>query len=147
MSPEPQPGAPTGRKGRGVQYAALAWREAVEGREVLLITSRDTGRWVIPKGWPMKNRTPWDAAAREAFEEAGVKGQVEPAAIGSYRYVKHLSRWRERPVEVQVFPLRVERELDDWPERRQRERVWLAPEEAAGRVHEPDLAELIRKLG
>ena len=129
-----------------MQYGALAWRRAGTAREVLLVTSRDTGRWVIPKGWPMKKRTPWDAAAREAFEEAGVKGVVEPAAIGSYRYIKRLSRWRERPVEVQVFCLEVERELDDWPERPQRQRAWFAPEDAAGRVAEPDLAELIRRL-
>ena len=129
-----------------MQYGTLAWRLNGEGKEVLLITSRDTGRWVIPKGWPMKSRTPWEAAASEAFEEAGIKGQVDHHALGSYRYIKRLSRWRERLVEVQVFCLEVERELDDWPERTQRERAWFAPDAAAGRVAEPDLAELIRAL-
>ncbi len=149
MSPEPQTEAPPGqpgRKGRNVQYGALAWRDTGDGKEVLLVTSRDTGRWVIPKGWPMKNRTPWDAAAREAFEEAGVKGQVEQVATGAFSYLKRLSRWRERMVEVKVFRLEVERELEDWPERRQRQRAWLSPAEAAARVDEPDLAEIIRAL-
>ena len=133
-------------EGFGLQYAALAWRRAGEGREVLLVTSRDTGRWVIPKGWPMKGRTPWEAAAREAFEEAGVKGEVEQAPVGAFSYLKRLKQWRERMVEVQVFRLKVERELEDWPERRQRERVWLSPEDADARVDEPELAEIIRAL-
>ena len=135
------------RKAPAVQYAALAWRQAGEGREVLLITSRDTGRWVIAKGWPMTGREPWEAAAIEAFEEAGVRGEVETTAIGTYRYAKRLPRWRERLVDVQVFCLRVEEELEDWPERRQRERAWFAPGEAAARVDEPDLAGIIRGLG
>ncbi len=131
-------------KQRGVQYGVLPWREGADGPEVLLITSRDTGRWVIPKGWPMKGKAAWDAGALEAFEEAGVKGEVEHAPVGAYTYLKRLTRWRERLVEVQVYRMKVERELDEWPEKRQRERVWLTPEEAAARVAEPELAEIIR---
>jgi 8-oxo-dGTP pyrophosphatase MutT (NUDIX family) len=126
------------------QVAALPYRETSAGQyEVLLVTSRDTGRWVIPKGWPMKHRADHDAAAQEAFEEAGVTGQVTARPIGAYRYWK---RRRSRSIlcEVAVYPLEVSGELDAWPEKGQRQRSWFSPEEAAGRVDEPDLSELVR---
>lgn len=131
-------------EGFGLQYAALAWREGKAGREVLLITSRETGRWVLPKGWPMKRRKPADAAAREAYEEAGVRGDVAPDAAGTYTYLKAFTPSLAFRCEVQVFPLRVKRELADWPERKERTRRWFATEEAAAAVEEPELQALIR---
>ena len=131
-------------EGFGLQYAALPWRETPGGREVLLVTSRETGRWVLPKGWPMKKRTPSEAAAREAFEEAGVHGEVHAEPEGAYTYLKAFTESLAFRCEVQVFLLRVTDEADDWPERAERTRRWFAPAEAAARVEEPELQALIR---
>lgn len=108
-----------------------------------MITSRETHRWVIPKGWPMKDLAPAESARIEAFEEAGVEGPIAPKAIGTYPYVKVMKDGGRRPISVEVFPLRVERELSDWPERGERERRWFTPAQAAGLVDEPELAKLI----
>ena len=109
------------------------------------MTSRDTGRWVIPKGWPMKNKKPHKAAAQEAVEEAGVKGSVSNTPIGRYVYWKR--RTRDFVLcEVNVYPLRVLKQLKTWPEQGQRQLRWFTPDEAAHQIEEPDLAELIREL-
>ena len=131
-------------EGFGLQYAALPWREGEAGREVLLITSRETGRWVLPKGWPMKRRSPAEAAAREAFEEAGVRGEVGTEPAGAYTYLKAFNEVLAFRCEVQVFPLHVAEELPDWPERAERTRRWFATEDAAGAVQETELQALIR---
>ncbi len=125
------------------QVAALPYRRA--GRlEVLLITSRETRRWVIPKGWPMKGRTPAEAAAQEALEEAGVRGEMMDASIGTYRYLKYIKTGASVLCEVEVFPLQVAGQLDTWREQDQRNQRWFAAEEAATSVDEPELGELIR---
>lgn len=128
------------------QIAALPYRIGDQGQvEVLLVTSRDTGRWVIPKGWPMKNKKPHKAAAQEAVEEAGVKGSVSNTPIGRYVYWKR--RTRDFVLcEVNVYPLRVLKQLKTWPEQGQRQLRWFTPDEAAHQIEEPDLAELIREL-
>lgn len=127
-----------------VQVAALPWRESGEGsREVLLVTSRGTGRWVLPKGWPEKSEPLHEAAAREAAEEAGVAGPVEPAEIGRFYYGKVSPTGARRRCEVRVFPLEVESVADKWPERKQRKRHWFTPQEAADLVAEAELRELI----
>lgn len=113
---------------------------------VLLITSRDTGRWVIPKGWTMPGKTPAQAALREAWEEAGVEGRIGAVPIGQYRYDKVLRSGRLRPLVVQVFLAAVDRLAEDWPEAGQRTRRWLAPGEAATMVAEPELRHLLYAL-
>jgi 8-oxo-dGTP pyrophosphatase MutT (NUDIX family) len=126
------------------QSAALPWRRTGGGElEVLLITSRETRRWVIPKGWPIKGLKAPKTAAREALEEAGVEGMVAKK-IGVYHYDKRLSSGRVQKVRVGVYPLQVETELDDWPEARERVRLWTTPDDAASLVVEPELAELLR---
>jgi 8-oxo-dGTP pyrophosphatase MutT (NUDIX family) len=130
----------------GVQYAALPYRRDAEGLEILLVTSRETRRWVIPKGWPMKGRKPRAAAAREALEEAGVVGLIAKAAVGAYPYMKRLKNGALIPCLVRVFPLQVGQERETWPEMAQRERRWFAAEAAAQAVDEPELAELIRSF-
>ena len=130
-----------------VQVAALPWRKAEDGFEVLLVTSRGTGRWVLPKGWPEKREEPYEAAAREAAEEAGVDGTIARRAAGRFYYAKLLPsgmRWR---CEVFVYPLEVDRVADKWPERKKRTRRWCSPQEAASLVAEPDLGELIAGFG
>lgn len=126
----------------GQQYAALPWRDR-DGLEILLATSRETRRWVIPKGWPMKNRKPHAAAAREAFEEAGVTGRVAKRPIGIYNYIKRLKNGAPLDCIVEVFPLKVEQERSQWPEQNQRSVRWFPAEEAAGLVDEPELQALI----
>lgn len=127
-----------------VQVAALCWRLSAKGLRVLLITSRDTGRWVIPKGWPMRNRSDAEAAAREAYEEAGLRGEVLPRSIGIYTYQKVLGPRQSIPVVVRVFPLEAREMLRTYPETGQRRIKWFPPDKAAQRVAEPDLAALIR---
>jgi len=129
------------------QVAALPWRVSKDGScEVLLVTSRGTGRWVIPKGWPEGSEAFWNAAAREAGEEAGVTGEVAQSALGRFYYDKLLARGRQWRCEVLVYPLQVTDIADRWPEKKKRRRRWFAPEDAARLVNEPDLAEMIGRF-
>ncbi len=129
------------------QVAALPVRSAADGGlEVLLITSRETRRWVIPKGWPMKDRKDYQAAAREALEEAGISGRVRKRPLGAYTYRKRLVG-RVEPCRVMVYVLRVDEERVTWRERDQRTRQWFKPDDAADNVEEPRLAAMIRSLG
>ena len=112
----------------------------------MLITSRETRRWVIPKGWPHKGKAPHHSAAREAFEEAGVVGAVARRPVGSFAYRKRLRSGRVVVCEVQVFPLKVREQTKQWPERREREIKWLSIRKAVERVREPQLRTIIRRL-
>ncbi|MFN3937071.1 MAG: NUDIX hydrolase [Gemmobacter sp.] len=126
------------------QYAALCWRASGGMLEVLLITSRETGRWVVPKGWPIKGRAPHEVAAREAWEEAGVIGSADPNCLGLFGYRKAMgSDEPDRAVLAAVYPVAVGRLAEKFPEAGQRKRCWFAPEQAAGLVAEPDLAAVI----
>ena len=126
------------------QVAALPWRLTDEGRQILMITSRETRRWVIPKGGRMVGKTDPEAAAQEAMEEAGVRGEMDQISIGVFRYAKGLKDGGVRQCVVSVYPLQVLVQLGAWPEAHQRERRWMSLSEAADLVHEPDLAALIR---
>jgi 8-oxo-dGTP pyrophosphatase MutT (NUDIX family) len=128
--------------GARLQYAALPYR-AREDLKFLLITSRETGRWVLPKGWPMKGKKPHVCAAREALEEAGVKGKIGKTTIGSYRYLKRFQKNSATPCSVDVYPLMVERQLKRWPEQGQRSFGWFSAADAASLVDESELASLI----
>jgi 8-oxo-dGTP pyrophosphatase MutT (NUDIX family) len=134
-----------GGKPEAVQVAALPWRRNAEGRvEILMATSRDTGRWVLPKGWPHKKLSLAGSAAQEAWEETGFTGVVGERALGSFRYLKGLDSGFQRRVRVHVFPLRVEAQEYNWPEQGQRSLRWFEPDEAARLVHEPELSALLR---
>ena len=127
-----------------IQTAALPWRIAgTGGIEVLLVTGRRSGRWMIPKGWPMTGKTLAEAAAQEAFEEAGVRGTVNPTPAGVFRHVKQQFAIGEIEVDIVVHHLWVDRELSKWPEIGQRKRKWFKAKEAAKRVDSPELSELI----
>jgi 8-oxo-dGTP pyrophosphatase MutT (NUDIX family) len=128
-----------------VQYAALCYRLKKKRSlvEILLITSRDTGRWVIPKGWPMSGKTAAAAAQREAYEEAGVKGVVRPEAIGHYMYEKRMQEGLKVNCKVQVYALEVDDLCKSFPEKGERQSEWVDCEEAARRVNEPGLKKLI----
>jgi 8-oxo-dGTP pyrophosphatase MutT (NUDIX family) len=126
------------------QYAALPWRRTAEGAvEVLVITSRETRRWVIPKGWPIKGLKSPMVAAREAFEEAGVEGIVRKKKLGVFHYEKRLRTGRIQPVKVAVYALQVVLQNDEWPEKGQRDLQWTTPAAAAAQVDEPELRAII----
>jgi 8-oxo-dGTP pyrophosphatase MutT (NUDIX family) len=125
------------------QYAALPWRQA-PGFEILLITSRQTRRWIIPKGWPIPAHSAAETAAQEAYEEAGIRGEMTAQAIGHFGYSKRLRSGAKMRFRVDVFGMEVTEVLDKWPEAHERARQWLSPAEAAIRVDEPELAVLIR---
>lgn len=130
------------------QFAALCWRPGETGGiEVLLLTSRDTGRWVIPKGWPMGNKPGFAVAEQEAFEEAGVRGVIDPAPLGYFTYDKAMDEGLKIPCRVQVHSLRVTSVRDSFKEKDLRKFAWVNCEEAAGRVNEPELKELILGFG
>lgn len=127
------------------QYAALTWRRK-RGVEILLVSSRETRRWVIPKGWPMPDLPPRQCAAREAFEEAGISGTVAARALGHYRYAKRRKDGGFRECRVDVFALEVTRQHRTWPEAAERRRRWFSAAEAAVAVDEADLAALILRF-
>lgn len=133
------------------QIAVLPYRFGGPGKdgptEIMLVTSRGTGRWVIPKGNPLTGMDRHASAAIEAEEEAGVIGAVCPTSIGSYEYRKRRANGAAIMYNVEVFPLAVTRELDEWKEMDERERRWFTFDEAAGAVDEPDLQALIRSFG
>ncbi len=129
------------------QVAALPYRRRGEGGlEVMLVTSRETRRWVIPKGWSASRLKPHAAAEREAYQEAGVVGRIGKASIGRYDYEKRLKTEDTVTCTVAVFPLEVRRQRKRWPEQDEREGRWFTPDEAAEAVEEPDLAAIIRRL-
>jgi 8-oxo-dGTP pyrophosphatase MutT (NUDIX family) len=137
---------PSPAKGQGAaarQVAALCWRRLRGDVEVLLITSRETGRWVIPKGWPIGGLTAPQAAAREAWEEAGVRGQVQSQPLGEFLYDKVTGVAKAKRCNVAVFALEVGELKDRFPEVGQRKRSWFAANEAATLVAEPDLRTLL----
>jgi len=125
------------------QFGALCYR-IHDGRvEILLITSRKRGRWIIPKGWPMDGETPAGAGATEAYEEAGAVGKLSNSVLGFYAYSKGHAGYR-LPIVVAVFPLKVTKLLKDFPEKGQRRRKWVSLKKAAQMVGEPELRRMIK---
>lgn len=124
------------------QVAALCWRRHPK-LEVLLVTSLRTHRWILPKGWPELGLTLAESAAHEALEEAGVVGEVSSAPIGRYHYVKEKRDGFAVPCDVVIFALEVKLQRRSWPEKGTRERAWLTPEQAAARISEPGLRQIL----
>lgn len=131
----------------GKQIAALPMRRNKSGDlQILMVTSRDTKRWIMPKGWTMNGKKPWAAAEIEALEEAGAVGHVGKDVVGTYCYKKRLGKGKALLCEVDVYPMMVERLKSDWKERGQRKRKWFSAKSAAKRVSEPKLAKLLKSL-
>jgi 8-oxo-dGTP pyrophosphatase MutT (NUDIX family) len=134
------------RRRRPLQLGALPYRRKEDGSiELLLVTSRGTGQWIVPKGWPIRGRSPAEAAVQEAYEEAGVRGKIAEKEVGQFDHAK------SRPLgflhtRVVVYLLEVERELMRWPERTKRKRRWFSVDEAARAVRAPELRRLIQRL-
>lgn len=132
---------------RRVQFAALCTRQTDAGTEVLLITSRDTGRWIIPKGWPIDGLDGAETAAQEAWEEAGVEANmVEKNPFGHFTYDKILKDGSAQPVLTSVYRVAVRALADEFPEIGQRKRNWVTPKTAAALVREPELQALLLKI-
>lgn len=128
------------------QVAAIPVRTSAQGRlEVLLVTSRETQRWVVPKGWPLPPHPDHEAAAVEAWEEAGVRGTVHPVPVGTFDYDKR-QKDGLLPVRVSAFLLEVTEESDIWPEASQRRRAWFSPQDASGLVSDDGLRLLLLTL-
>ena len=127
------------------QYGALCFRYKDGGDEIdiLVVTSRDSGRWIVPKGWPMKGREPHEAAAIEGWEEAGVRGKIRKTPIGRYTYLKELDDGKVVPCVVDMFQLEVKESRTEFKEKGQRRLAWVSPEEAARRVREVELKSLL----
>lgn len=135
------------RRRAKVQVGALCYRRKGGSLEVLLITSRETRRWIIPKGWPMRDVDLHEAAEREAWEEAGVRpARVGRLPVGSYHYRKYLSKRRDMPCRIQVYPVEVRKLARDFPEHQERRRRWVRPGKAAKLVDEPELRRILRDL-
>lgn len=136
------------RRPKRVQVAALCYRTTPDDqKEILLITSRDTGRWILPKGWPIDGKDALGSALSEAWEEAGVKpGNSDAAPIGTYEYVKRLAGGEPVNCVTEVFAVEVSELAEDYPERPERQREWVSPEVAADRVDEPQLRDILREF-
>ena len=133
--------------GGRLQVAALPYRRRSDGScEILLVTTRGTGRWMVPKGWPMRGKSYAEAAAQEAYEEAGVRGSANPVELGRFDHEK--SRFPLTPIQctVAVFPMSVEKELERWPESAERSRRWFSIKDAAKAVQSPNLARIIASV-
>lgn len=128
------------------QFGALCYRVSDGKIQILLISSRGSGRWIIPKGWPMDGETPARAAATEAFEEAGVVGKVSNVCLGIYSYTKSLPKDDDLPIVVAVFPFEVKRMLKNFPEAGQRKRKWVSLKRASELISEPELGPLIHNF-
>lgn len=134
------------RKGRPIrQVAAVPFRLSDGQLQVMLITSRSTQRVIVPKGWRMKGRSGREAAGMEALQEAGVSGRMLKDPVGRYRYWKRLSK-QFVLVDVTVYLLSVDGELEDWGESEARHRTWLSPIDAATLIDEPELASMVGSL-
>ena len=126
------------------QFAALPYRMRDNDVEILLITTRKKRRWSVPKGWPIKHNTAQQTAATEAYEEAGVHGKIGNRRIGRFR--KRRLKKESVMCDVQIFPLKVTRQRDNWPEKHERSRVWVAPRKAAKLVKKAGLRRAIKSL-
>ncbi|SFA87802.1 8-oxo-dGTP pyrophosphatase MutT, NUDIX family [Poseidonocella pacifica] len=137
------------RKGRKrdvrVQFAALPYRVEHGQLEFLLITSRETKRWIVPKGWPMNGMTPSESALIEAYEEAGVNGRTHETCVGVFPYVKRMKRKKDDlNVLVMIYPIAVSRLAKDWPEKNERRRKWMSRSKAAASADDHGLGEIIK---
>ena len=124
------------------QFAALCWRVNNDQVEVCLITSRTRKRWIIPKGWPMHKQTPAEAAAMEAFEEAGVSGEAIDLCLGVYSYSKP-QKVGNAPIITMVYPVHVTHVHSNWPEENQRKRKWFSLAKASKKLSEPELKRIV----
>lgn len=130
-----------------VQVAAICYSGKGDDRKVLMITSRETKRWILPKGWPIDGLAANAAAAQEAWEEAGVKAAtIASEPIGSYDYDKRLDSGATVPCIAQVYAIEVDHLEDQFPEADERTRKWVTSKDAAQMVDEPGLQAILHNF-
>ena len=120
------------------QFAALCYRIKGNKVQILLVTTRRTGRWIVPKGWPMDGKTPAECAAQEAWEEAGVEGRAQDRCLGLYSYTKNVDQETGLPCVAMVYPVRVKSLSAKYPEAKERKRKWFSLRKATQVVGEPE---------
>ena len=125
-----------------LQIAALPFRQRKK-LEIMLVSTLDSGRWVIPKGWPMKGISSHEAAAQEAFEEAGLVGEIADTAVGQFHYFKRKKNGAVWLCRVEVFPMQVKEQRRIWPAKALRKTKWFPLEQAAMAVSDQELGELL----
>ncbi len=138
--------ADAGKRDVRTQFGALCWRRHKDETQVVLVTSRRSKRWILPKGWPVDGATPSEAAVTEAWEEAGVVGKVKSVCLGIYSYSKEMDDGAFLPCVVAIFPVKVTSLADDWPEHSERKRKWFSNKKAATLVDDPELAMLLKNF-
>lgn len=143
LQPHSEPGD---RPDESTQYGAVCYRLNRGKAQVLLVTSRGTGRWIVPKGWPVRGETPAGSAMVEAYEEAGVEGFIHPNCLGLYSYTKERDGQSNLPCVVALYALRVKKLLDKFPENGQRKRKWYSFKRASTLVDEPELRAFLRNF-
>ncbi|WP_085892937.1 NUDIX hydrolase [Roseovarius litorisediminis] len=126
------------------QFAAVCYRIVKGKPEILMVTSRRAGRWIIPKGWPMDGKTPAESALIEAWEEAGVRGDAHNRCLGLYSYRKSIGPERGLPCVAMVYAIKVKSLAVKFPEKGQRRRKWMRPAKAAQKVDEPELSNILK---
>ena len=134
------------KSGNALQYGALVYRINNDKTQVLLITSRRSQRWITPKGWAIPGLKPHQTAAREAWEEAGVRGRASKHCLGVYSYEKSDKDGAPTTRSVLLFPLEMRKLNNSFPERGERRRKWFSPKKAALRITNPELAQIVRKF-
>ncbi|MFT6912365.1 MAG: 8-oxo-dGTP pyrophosphatase MutT (NUDIX family) [Paracoccaceae bacterium] len=132
-----------GKREIRTQFAALCYRILKGETQILLVTSRSSKRWIVPKGWPANGLTPAQSAAKEAWEEAGVKGRTFENCVGLYSYEKVLTEESSLPCVVALFPILVSDLKNNFPEKTERTRRWFTPQKAAKKVAEPELRAIL----
>jgi len=133
------------RKAR--QIAALPWRLAADGGlEILLVTSRTSKHWLLPKGWPIPGKSGLESALQEAFEEAGIQAKGPDSPLGRYAFVKVLHDETELACTMSVYAVGQVAELPEWPEKEQRERMWFTQAEAASIAFDLNLSRFLATI-
>ena len=139
--------SPLVQRPKALQVAALCHRGTGDTQEYLLVTSRETRRWIIPKGWPIRGLASSEVALREAWEEAGVRsGRATKDPVGRYSYHKRSPSGLDVPVETLVYSVEVQDMAEEFPEAHERTLTWVAPDAAANMVNEPELKSIFRNL-
>jgi 8-oxo-dGTP pyrophosphatase MutT (NUDIX family) len=129
-----------------VQVGAIPFRRRADGAiEIMLVTTRETQRWIVPKGWPIRGLKGHETAAREAMEEAGLIGEIGRKPVGRYTY------WKRKPdhfilCKVRLYLLEVKQQLPVWPEQDQRRCLWFTQADAADLIDEPALGAIVAGL-
>ena len=128
------------------QVAAIPFKYEPDSLKVLLLTTRKTGKWIVPKGWPIEGLNFSQSAEQEALEEAGVKGLISKHPIGDFIYHKKIAPRRKVPCTVLTYGLHVTDQMSEWIEKGQREILWCSLLGAAKKVKNTGLRDIFQNI-